>query len=669
MDVMRPVTASLENVDIAEQAIRALAQQSPASTEGGHAGLDPPTDVEPQARDGVLCYCRKCDMKFGTFPNTWLDVSRVYQTPSSVISGDDMAVEESADEKYKSKGDLKGWGRYLFKFDKISVKSALHGSPIAIHIEGPLPEQPLGPNLDHHIVNNAHSGVSPQALRSPLLQETASGATKPVKESEVSDELIIKRLQAFCVHTANVLENQKQDIGRISGAVVRLEDNIHKLKNSMEEIRSSMHDQPRAPAPRAEADHDLPFQDLEFLTSNLIQIGRKANEVDELKMQLGLMKRRIRLLEEGKTGTHSTPPLAVSQKGAQRSERALDLERPTIAAPLREEKALLHPAKRKQSNGLDDASETYRKTNGHSKRTRLSDEGLDVAEEDDLPCLISDAPISYQNPLFDQAPTIADQNIAYTALNTTVGDDSDDTDYRPGYRLREATSSSEVRGYTQGRGRGSRGRPRKTRPVRLETPEWEKPGWTNEETSSGYYSVLNTPRGRVVRRGTGGGSFSEPRKVAIEKGLGKVKKPIMRDENGVRLKKNGEPDRRVGNVRAFNMRRKEKQEQERQRGLEQQSSRQDVAQLGGLNQDVDCFMLNPLSAATDTSTEILDHDRHARIMNKIFPGRVDNSPRRSPSLIKSISKTGCDDEVMDAAPVAAKQSQMHEVLERGKMNE
>ena len=166
--------------------------------------------------------------------------------------------------------------------------------------------------------------------------------------------------------------------------------------------------------------------------------------------------------------------------------------------------------------------------------------------------------------------------------NTAVApaDDSEDDDYRPGQPINDATTARGTR--SRGRGRGSRGGRRGSRGARggrgrgsrvstnlsrLSTPEWEEPGAMNgqvegvadaeksAEPSSARHSARHAPPEPVeVSNPPAPSPPTAPNALPLETPSSGVKSEgaspavtpnrIMRDANGVKLRKNGAPDLR-----------------------------------------------------------------------------------------------------------------------------
>ncbi|KAH0558577.1 hypothetical protein GP486_004766 [Trichoglossum hirsutum] len=103
----------------------------------------------------------------------------------------------------------------------------------------------------------------------------------------------LARLQTFCVYASNLVDGQREDINRVSAAVERIETELKSFRGFLEEVKRGQ----RA-THREQKSNGMTSEELDLLASSMGEIGRKANEVDTLKLELAMMKGKIRRLED-----------------------------------------------------------------------------------------------------------------------------------------------------------------------------------------------------------------------------------------------------------------------------------------------------------------------------------------------------------------------------------
>ena len=129
-------------------------------------------------------------------------------------------------------------------------------------------------------VNNAMSSLPASFTGNGALENTADGEAPPT--------------------TALDIHQQRKDIDRIMAKFEGLQKDVDSMKTTLEDIKkatqkSSQH-----------FDSNTFAKELELLTESVSHIGSKANEIDGLKLELEMMKRRITCLEETNADTQST---------------------------------------------------------------------------------------------------------------------------------------------------------------------------------------------------------------------------------------------------------------------------------------------------------------------------------------------------------------------------
>lgn len=101
----------------------------------------------------------------------------------------------------------------------------------------------------------------------------------------------IARLQAQVSLNTSMLESNRRQIGDIEHAVGRLQQEVGNVVAVIHEVRTEVHARSLQPVT-----HDS--RDMDLLATQVATIGSKANEIDGLKMQLDLIRNRMRRLEE-----------------------------------------------------------------------------------------------------------------------------------------------------------------------------------------------------------------------------------------------------------------------------------------------------------------------------------------------------------------------------------
>ncbi|KAK4890235.1 hypothetical protein LTR27_010996 [Elasticomyces elasticus] len=153
----------------------------------------------------------------------------------------------------------------------------------------------------------AHAGVPP-AYRTyegarPGLSNVA--ATQQMPSSGEVWAGALHRLQAQVSLNTSMLESHRRQVGDVEQAVGRLQQEMGNVVAVLHEMRAELHARPQV---MEAARHDS--GDMDVLTSQIASVTSKANEVDGLKMQVELMKNRMKRFEEhgspARPGTSST---------------------------------------------------------------------------------------------------------------------------------------------------------------------------------------------------------------------------------------------------------------------------------------------------------------------------------------------------------------------------
>ncbi|KAK8213320.1 hypothetical protein M8818_002619 [Zalaria obscura] len=118
----------------------------------------------------------------------------------------------------------------------------------------------------------------------------------------------INRLQTQVHYNSSIIETQRRDVARIDSAVDRLEKEMGNVYAVLADLRNQIQTRPATV-------HD----GLDILSTELQNVAGKANEVDSLKMQMELMKRRLKRLEESASPQRSEPPPGAYQQHPEHS--------------------------------------------------------------------------------------------------------------------------------------------------------------------------------------------------------------------------------------------------------------------------------------------------------------------------------------------------------------
>ncbi|KAI9784194.1 MAG: hypothetical protein M1835_003646 [Candelina submexicana] len=439
-----------------------------------------------------------------------------------------------------------------------------------------------------------------------------------LSQATASDKAIpseVQRLKEVCILLEATTRSQKQDIESVSEAVRQIEKTMKDLSSSMEQMRHEIHVRTHSVTPAKQPNYN---KEIELLTAKLTSVGRKAQEVDELKLQIGLMNAKLKKMEEMSGAVDSVWSTAT-----------LGDKPPSLGTPL---------------EGLGCPSGTD---------TEVAHEDFDVSNAGDEPGVYEDDGYTEtvnanrkrswqasQDHDYDDA-AVGESLNARPAASLLVFDDPDDVDYRPGQQQGTSTLHRARGGI---RGRLSRGNFRQRLPRRLPTPEWEKPGFTYRPAPDGFYSPIATPnsrRGRMVaRRGTGGASYSEPKRTKLLEEL--TTQLPLRNKEGIRLKPNGEPDMR-GQWRRLKKEQKEMlKEQGKASGFQQQQDQSKSQSSIGHVQAPGDVRVRAVDTVEDGNGLVdINKPNHAAVMKKIFPGGLPRHERRK-SLAEQLF--GHDDE-------------------------
>jgi len=380
--------------------------------------------------------------------------------------------------------------------------------------------------------------------------EETGGGSSP--SADIGDD--VAQLKAVSAETAVELEAQRRDIDRVSGVVRRMERDISQMKDLVEKIRSEAITRSAGSALSRREGMGYPVEELELLTANITSVGAKVNGIEGLKLEFEMMKRRIKRMEDANNATQSTSTLAAFP---QHSLRATPVARTTNPPEeptqrKRTESVLHHEEydenyvdppetespddgptdqilsasrsseglrdnKRPRSSTLDEPISNNERIEPHGDKASGSGYGGSEVQGEVQNPKNTVLPPSV-TPAKRRAPKATEQFYSY---DVPIIDNSQDDDYTPYSRsaaVPGASDSPRARGRARGRGRGGRSR-NSLNARQYGTPEWEKPDWVDgsdkNEKATGS-TTASKRSGGVSRRGTGGGSYSEPRRAQAQ---------------------------------------------------------------------------------------------------------------------------------------------------------
>ncbi|KAF2835551.1 hypothetical protein M501DRAFT_914892, partial [Patellaria atrata CBS 101060] len=108
----------------------------------------------------------------------------------------------------------------------------------------------------------------------------------------------ITRLQTQISYDTAVLHNQTRDIARLDSVVGRIQQDMRHVLDALDIMRDQISTRPSGPQTAPTGQDRMDDAALEILSNNVTSIAGKVHEIDNLKLQMELMKRRIKTLEE-----------------------------------------------------------------------------------------------------------------------------------------------------------------------------------------------------------------------------------------------------------------------------------------------------------------------------------------------------------------------------------
>ncbi|MCJ1254401.1 hypothetical protein MMC24_002216 [Lignoscripta atroalba] len=458
------------------------------------------------------------------------------------------------------------------------------------------------------VVDAVHVDSNSTRLRPVAPIDSASGDATAMNPGQFDLHADFERMKAFSSYAMDLVKDQKKDIDRILKSVEQLQLEMTLVRGTLDSRNASA--LARGPS-LGTMGKDPPSgdaqglgDDVQYLTERLSEISSKANEVDGLRLELDMMKRRVKRLEEGNVGKQSSPisnskpmesptihqaarmtgPLA--RRSMPLKKLATSTTAPSILPDLPKHKGISKktaPFKfsandTSMTEGRSSSSSSSSSTNSNQQSDAVTQPAISsaskfsqqrVALEDLGPGEIDTDPIlpaiTDSRPLEDLGVTTYDPNDTeyLPSGRSSIGNTQAtldtveilDSDYHPRNR---SFSSPRVRGGLRGRGRG-RGRGlRKSWNVRLPTPEWEKPDWKGPSSipasnSIADHTLLSSSRGRLImRRGLSGSGFPSGPAMNRRKSTERpsfLTDGKLRDAEGFLLKPDGTRDGRSLNTK------------------------------------------------------------------------------------------------------------------------
>ena len=313
--------------------------------------------------------------------------------------------------------------------------------------------------------------------------------------------------------TARLLAEQRNDIDRILLLINDLKHDMASVKEAMAEAKSAEPAESRNPHRRSAFPEEL-----ELLTENVSRLNSRVGDIDGLRLEMIVMKRRVKVLEQGypsqmsHTVTGHTPSATsrpiqpeprVSVLATRPAHRPLypngppqapEAGSPMVASSVESRTASTdlygvspeYEARHTMTNGDQDMRDTS-SANATSSIASSTASSLDSQSDpsSSLEPQLQQPPLEpqlrYPPPISRDAPVSIHKNTKEHEMVRVS--DPEDSDYDP-----------------DSQGPRTRNHPRGTK-IRLPTPDWERPSWTGPPNST------NNPYGRPL-----GGPEPDPKR-------------------------------------------------------------------------------------------------------------------------------------------------------------
>ncbi|KAI9712930.1 MAG: hypothetical protein M1828_001526 [Chrysothrix sp. TS-e1954] len=362
---------------------------------------------------------------------------------------------------------------------------------------------------------------------------------------------------------------------RMEAAINRLQVEMQQVWGAISGLREEIRHRPSVTS--SERTLDDPAT-LDMLSETVANASNKAGEIDGLKLQMDLIRRRLKRLEDPKAPPTPSPH---SQQGETSFARPMtDMSSQAAVGEYGGGWNPVNAATKRKTSSLElqDAQEAAKRLRASFGNTPAQPEHRSRVGS------LGDSQASFRPESQRHLPP----------LPTTFSD------------------------------RRLPGRPRKSPPPDLGTPAWEHESWSGAEVGDdGYYRPLvpGAERGRVIRRGAGGADIFDHSSKRTRQ------KPI-RNAEGVLIRKDGRPDQRSisspMNLKKVHARKvAETGESESESPVGASPTGVEHGESGGSAASEEGATRSPPQGNQPTTTS-----EHAKIMQQMFPQGVSSDTRR-----------------------------------------
>jgi uncharacterized coiled-coil protein SlyX len=146
----------------------------------------------------------------------------------------------------------------------------------------------------------------------------------PLRQSEPDLVQGFTRLEQQVAFNYNMIQGHHQDVARISEAVARLQHEMRTVIGFMDEMRNELRSGRFPPRSMDPGRYDP--ADVEVLANQIASVTTKANEVDNLKIQIELMKHRLKRFES-QSATNAPGPQTEAAAAARAEQKHHDAMR------------------------------------------------------------------------------------------------------------------------------------------------------------------------------------------------------------------------------------------------------------------------------------------------------------------------------------------------------
>ncbi|RAL66395.1 hypothetical protein DID88_006086 [Monilinia fructigena] len=296
----------------------------------------------------IICHCIKCGLELGSFDNSWEGLGKTYYIPkvtrgikgfkgvgtiklANGLAQVGTVIENSALQDLSCtecrqilglrcdsapEGHLLKRDQLLLCAKKLRMESQPAGRKAVLRV-----------TKTHDLKKCSNSSSSPLKRPSSILPHATRSrdVSHQSIEKSFTPAVFLPPTPGDAALTSTIREQQK-DIDRIDAAVGRLQKDIQDVKFFMEDVRREMREI-RNTRPVAESMIDN-------LIADVLHLGDKANEVDDIHSQLGSLRTRIKSIEEASRNTgisksraEDTPTASAEQQNVQTLRKPVTHER------------------------------------------------------------------------------------------------------------------------------------------------------------------------------------------------------------------------------------------------------------------------------------------------------------------------------------------------------